>query len=1090
MLRFGIVLVLGLAAALPAVTAAPRTVEIRDHLGVDWKDELVHYPVQCEPGRVKGIARARVKADGKPITCQVSDVVRHDDGSLRSCNVWFLATVPANGSVAYEIEPGKRGPHDALVDVRTTADSIEITTTAPNMAGIRLPGGGRKYDRPEPAAQAPAPIQGLLLPSGRWTGRGRIEAPFAAKSYQTEVTADGPLFAEARVSYRFETGYWNLKARVVAGSPMVIIEEEFDTGWNDQPCDKVDRFCTLSLTDGGFQPKQAFFGGRNDMDDLQGIVANGSKKEWLDLGKIQASWFGSPVHGFEIPFGKPRNLYNLTGYTAQTARIGCLARVLEPGGDAVGLAGLDTAAWRNMMSLRLETGRAGELVLRMPIQVYEQNWPIDGLSRHSPNYTGATRGVPETTARRSWGIMLSRAEDEKTALLESLFRRIARLDALPLDEVKDWTLDWPDPMADAQWAKQPTEKGTEVVQMLRDRLHVKRAIGHLGRFSMGYHYGYAKGHYPAIKAVIDSPAMLTAEQRKELRRLCAWLAYDMNSRDTFPWGTGAHLNNPNMSVMAMEARVKSSILIKDHPMFATWGAWTHEFLKDYVRRFTRDSGALYENPHYSLGVTLDWAAQVNNILMANGLGDAFDTDLFRRSMRFTLDWLTPPDPRFNGHRVVLPIGNCSYQSVPPTFANQFVKYYKDRDAELAGQLQWAANQTLPDGQKIRIVEDLVPQLGSVHYEDYGVYFRHGFGTPYETLFFMFAGNCDGHCEWEADQMGYTLYAKGQPINLHFGNGYFPMFCRPWLRNRVSFDMCYEPSERNETKTVAATFNPETEYMRAFRDADRLRPLNSEYPQLNEKRRWSAEESKNWRADAYEEDIPLVRWWRQVLFLKDQDPKGPNYFVLRDAFGGTPTKPTDLSLWFLANKMVRQGDVFHFDGQCLVDMDVFVNTPQEFEPHTDTYGHVQQPYRRLTGFDPRFFPGGKLREDQLLLRVRRPAGEGYMVVLYPRLKQDDPPAVFTRLAESVVKVETPLSTDYVFLSPSRFNYKDDKVRFDGMAASIRFYKGGKITVANSEGKLEVVVAGRTITGEGCFVATLEGGAASSKTFEKDARVTVK
>jgi hypothetical protein len=76
---------------------------------------------------------------------------------------------------------------------------------------------------------------------------------------------------------------------------------------------------------------------------------------------------------------------------------------------------------------------------------------------------------------------------------------------------------------------------------------------------------------------------------------------------------GFHLNNPNMSVMAVEARVKSSLLVKDHPLFKTWGAWTLAFLKDYNQRFTRESGSLYENAHYSLGVTLDWQAQANTL---------------------------------------------------------------------------------------------------------------------------------------------------------------------------------------------------------------------------------------------------------------------------------------------------------------------------------------------------------------------------------------------------------------------------------------------------------------------------------------------
>ena len=104
-------------------------------------------------------------------------------------------------------------------------------------------------------------------------------------------------------------------------------------------------------------------------------------------------------------------------------------------------------------------------------------------------------------------------------------------------------------------------------------------------------------------------------------------------------------------------------------------------------------------------------------------------------------------------------------------------------------------------------------------------------------------------------------------------------------------------------------------------------------------------------------LGVVGFSSQIPTFKDADPKGPNYFVLRDTFAGNLTKPTDLSLWFLANSMTREGNVFHFDGQCPVDMDVFVNTPAKAEPQTGTYGHINQAYRRLVASDPNFYPHG-------------------------------------------------------------------------------------------------------------------------------------
>jgi len=290
--------------------------------------------------------------------------------------------------------------------------------------------------------------------------------------------------------------------------------------------------------------------------------------------------------------------------------------------------------------------------------------------------------------------MLSRAKDERKNAINDLFQTAAHLGAQTLDEVKDWILDWPDPMKGAQWADQTSEAGKKAIQTVRNWINMKRSLGNLGKYSMWVHRALTHGRYGVIAPVINSSKDLTAEDRKTLRSICAFQAYVHNSVESFPWGVGCHLGNPNMSIMAVNARVKSSLLVKDHPMFKTWGAWTLEFMKDYIRRFTRQSGAPYECPHYTLGVTLTELAESNQALMDSGIGDAFDTELFKRCMRFTFNWLLPPDLRFNGHRTIMPIGNTSYQSVPPHLAELLVNYYKERDPEFAGKIQWFANQTL------------------------------------------------------------------------------------------------------------------------------------------------------------------------------------------------------------------------------------------------------------------------------------------------------------------------------------------------------------------------------------------------------------
>lgn len=1060
-----------------ALAAAQTDVTIDDKLGVAWNDELVHYRLELPAGELKGAAIARVKLKkGDQVPSQTDGVTRHGDGSIKSMNVWFRASVPANGAASFEIRAGEKSseaPVDA-VKIGVGKDTLELSTRSPKPIAIRVPAGSKSFEFPVSVASVPGPIQGLTLPSGATIGAGRWEVPFRVKSWATTIDAEGPLFVQSTTRYVFDNGYWSFTARMEAGSSVIRVSEEFDTGSSGLAWDRMDRFYSLVVNGDKFKPSQVFFSGRNDRPEQADLFNAVIPEDAVKKYEIREGWFNSQITGYGPTFNSDRDDFYFQGFPSNLPRVGTLCR-FRSDTDAIGFVTMNVADWRNPMSLRCRSNKRGELLMSLPIQMYVQGWPSDGFGGGSPNYTGITLFVPPTTSRRTYGIALTPAEDEKTNLLATLFAAHVKLGYHPLDVVKDWTLDWPDPMAKENWAEKTSEAGVKALAALRKRAGIARRFGTLARVSMANQYDFAKNDYPAILAVINSPKDLTAADRKEARRLAAFNAYEMHMIDTFPWGAGFHLNNPNMSVMAIEGRVKAALLVKDHPEFQRWGKFSADLLAETFKRFSRESGAMYENPHYSLGVTLAWGVEVAQLMIDNGLPDALASDLFKKNVLFILNWLTPPDPRFLNARMVIPSGNCSYQSVPPALPTLLINYYKQSDPKLAGNIQWWANSTYPEDKKLKIIQDIDPKLGSARFEDYGVFFRHGAGTEYETMMHFFAGNCDGHCEWEADQMTYTLYGKGQPVNLHFGNGYFPMFCRPWLRNRVSIDHKYEIAERNQTNVTHAYFNPYTEYARAFRTTDQIRAIAGDYPALTPNNQWSPEEQKNWPAAPQNiETIPLTVWYRQILFLKDPDPKGPNYFVIRDAFGGTPTRQTDLSLWFLANAMKKEGNTYRFDGQCKADIDLFVNTPENAEPETGKYGHVQQPYGRLVGFDPKFHPEGKLGETQLFVRFKQPPGKGYLVVLYPRLKENDPPATFTRLSDQAVRVETTLSTDYVLLDPNEFNFKDDRVSFRGNSASVRFFKNGSIVVVNNEGKASITVAGKVITGDGEFTVTLKDG----------------
>lgn len=1067
-----------------------RQVVIDEHLGLQWQDELVSQTVQINASeKLKTAAASVIGPDGKPVVAQVSDVVTNDQGHITAMTVSFKAGVAPHATSSYTILPGKAGDApkgEHVASLKQSANVIELTS---DNVGIELLNRNETFASPVTFGPEHSPIAGLLLPSGKKTAAATVVAPSKLKSIQTTIDAQGPLFSQVSIHYVFETGYWNLTFKTIAGIPAVLVHEKLDLGDSGKDSRDATALMTLPITSKDFAPTQAWLSGIPGVLPEPDLGKRLTAQSWLDTGGVSSEkWMSSAASGFtlkEFPVG---HLYTVTGWPNGQPRIGSYFRVSTPGGDAIGFCQLKSMDWRNPLSLIFSWSPENGVTMKTGIQVYKQDWPVDGFGGGSPNFTGITLGVPSTTSWRSYGIVLTQAVDETQDRLGSLALISARTGSFQLNDVRQWFLDMPVPPVDpaAQATVDANNKkivklraaGDEAFKTMQGRAKLMQLAGNMASFSMGNHYVYTKHIYAKeLKPVADKPEAFTPENYKNFRSLLAFEAIYQNSGESFPYGTGMHLNNPNMTIMAIEARAKSAGLVQDHPEFKNWGATSLSMMHDYTNRYVFDSGATFENPHYTLGVSMGWSLQANEALMEAGIGDGLDTERFRKSIAFTFNWLTPKDLRFSNHRVILPVGNGSYQSVPAELAKSLSSYLKETGQDkLASQFTWVANQTLPDKNKIKGIEPLQPVLKSEWFKDYGVFMRHGYDTEYETLFHLLAGKALGHYENETDQMSYTLYAKGQPINLSFGNGYFPIFSRPWLRNRVSFDMKLEAYEHDPIGVSNATFQPEVEYANAYRETTALRSLEGEYPALNDKGGWAPEEGIRFATMTTTPPvvIPKTIWRRQIAFMKDADPKGPNYFVIRDRFEGEPTVPTDLSMWFLADNMSRDGDVFHFDGQLKVDADVFLHTPANAKVNTGSYGHNQQPYVRLVPDDLAWYPAGKRREEQLFLRAHQEKGEGYLYVVYPRIKEVDAAATYERTGDETVKVTTPLSTDTITLAGSMTTSEVAGVKAHGSAFAIRQFKDGKLKLVNFEGALKGEYKGQQFNVNGAVTLELSSG----------------
>jgi hypothetical protein len=182
------------------------------------------------------------------------------------------------------------------------------------------------------------------------------------------------------------------------------------------------------------------------------------------------------------------------------------------------------------------------------------------------------------------------------------------------------------------------------------------------------------------------------------------------------------------------------------------------------------------------------------------------------------------------------------------------------------------------------------------------------------------------------------------------------------------------------------------------------------------------------------------WQRQILFVKDADPLGPNFFVVRDSL--TSGRPFDWRVWVAAAEPPGLGaNPVRVKGRFDADLAVFFLDPAP--PQLAT-----QPATRRSGASG----FGTQETTQHCLHVKAPADQPVAAVLYPLLK-DQPVPRFTPLAGGRgVKVDSSFGTDIVLLGLESFRFQGEGVEFDGKAGAVQIRPRGTRVALPCRGKL--------------------------------------
>ncbi len=962
---------------------------------------------------------------------------------------------------------------------------MEITTTR---FGVKLLLGRNSYSPPAAADSVPGPIAAMHVGDGEWFGGSRMYGKTRILAYEARFVADGPVFVEVVTRYTYEDGNTlDLMSHVAAGDTAILIDanvkntNEHD-GWHMIVGDDR-RPLTFRMQTEAYPKRAAKIGQWVSIPldrEPSGLVTR--LTPWHD-------WFDDYTQTIiRLKMrGVDRELRITRRDSGAWVKPGPMAKF--GAGGILGRKRVD-----------LMRSESGEVFLRLDHIEGVRKWAFG----HEP--------TPETESDSS--LTIGRFQVIRHG-------RVGR----QLNEVKDYVLDWdvktPHPhlfmtrteLEQARQRKPDLETVEELLQisersrgigsgyamsmglgawlMTGDREVAERAtiverlrmkMAQLGEFDTMNGGGFTCSMFDAVMG----SGLVPENERKLLWARFAYLGYRMAHPDTWSMERGYCSGNLNMSVTSNMHLGLVACTIPDHPMAKTWIKPARAMFEEMMANNVGPAGEWPESTanymHVSTAPLLYFAVAATNA----GLGELVNDERLKRLLLYNAMQYTPPDPRHTETNkggtsgLLPPIGRG-----PAGKANGLVgamaRATAKRDPAYSRKLQWV---WMRSGQPMRIPADrfggwervyMDPTLPSEKpdwqmnvFPQTGVLMRHGLGTPDEWYAYLVCEN-KYTVPTESGTMA-MVFAKGAPISAR-GVSSYPdreeLLLSRVLLARPRGDLAYRSvnyAHEAERQIASASALPNQQYAVGDFTIDRPgRPMTFGDPKTVSFKNWR--QLPEWPKVAKEGE-PGVRWRRQMLFVRDDDPAHVNYFVLRDTVtGGQPTMwqfwtvsekigtPDQLSdrEGFLADapgkktaepRQLRQSDRYTAAGQFDVDVEFYIAEPANTPRHTLRFGVPIHVYPSLTGF----------QEYQDLLHLQRSDDGAYFVVIYPRRQNEEVPQFATMGNGKVIKVGGQFGSDMCFLSEQVTNVSADGAQFEGTVGSVQDRTGGIILSLGEKGRV--------------------------------------
>jgi hypothetical protein len=218
----------------------------------------------------------------------------------------------------------------------------------------------------------------------------------------------------------------------------------------------------------------------------------------------------------------------------------------------------------------------------------------------------------------------------------------------------------------------------------------------------------------------------------------------------------------------------------------------------------------------------------------------------------------------------------------------------------------------------------------------------------------------------------------------------------------------------------------------------------------------------------------LTWTRQLLFVKDPDPAGPAWMLLRDT--AVSGQPTAWQFWTLSEK-IGTPDQGKDPAAFLADKPGRTNAPARELPMSDRYTALGQFGMNVEYFiaSPAKTPRHTLRyggpnggnaqipEYQDLLHLQLPGDGAYYVALFPRPQQEATPGMTALADGKLIKVAGAFGTDYAYLATTPGEVSAEGVSMKGTAAAVQDRGASLILSLSAPGEVRYKEYG--VSGEG-------------------------